>query len=297
MIQQAKTYEIIRDDRITNLIELVNASEISSIKNIVSNLIKIINDPKSTGKDLKGIIEIDPPLTARLLRLANSAYYSPPNKFGEIMKAIIWIGYDAIKALALSQKVCEIFTKNESFHGYSRIDLWKHSLAVALLGKLIYRREFGERGENVYAAGLLHDIGIIIEDQFYQNEFKEVLNKAQIEKTNLRKSESNFFGYDHADIGKALTANWKLPEEICISLGNHHNPEKVEQEFSKITCTLYIADSFCHERDIGYNDEPFKGKVLLKECMKKIGIGSHAVHLIMGDVEQEISNMEDEGFF
>ena len=97
--------------KLDKLIQLVDNSELSSIKNIVTGLIRIINDPKSTARDLTDLIQIDPPLTAKVLRLANSAYYSPREKVSEITRAVIWVGYDAIKELAINQKVCEIFRR------------------------------------------------------------------------------------------------------------------------------------------------------------------------------------------
>ena len=151
-----------KSTKLKKIVEMVNKSEISSIQNIVSGVTKIINDPKSSAKDLKEIIQIDPPLTGKLLKLANSVYYSPRTKISEIQQAIIWVGYDALKELALSQKVCEIFAGNSTIEGYSKTLLWKHSVAVSLLGKMIYRKEFREKGENIYVAGLLHDIGIIV---------------------------------------------------------------------------------------------------------------------------------------
>jgi HD-like signal output (HDOD) protein len=123
MDQQAEKYE-----KIQNIVELANKSEISSIRNIVSGIIRVIDNPKSTAKDLKDIVQVDPPLTGRVLRLANSAYYPPRKKISDIQQAIIWVGYEAVKELALSQKVCEIVNKDEFIEGYSRKALWKHSL-------------------------------------------------------------------------------------------------------------------------------------------------------------------------
>jgi len=77
----------------------------------------VINDPESSAKDLKDIIEIDPPLTARVLKVANSAYYCSLRKISEIQHAVIWIGYDVVKEIALSQKVCEAFDQDETFSG------------------------------------------------------------------------------------------------------------------------------------------------------------------------------------
>lgn len=165
-----------KQKRLKKITNLVNQSEIASIKSIVSGVMKIISDPNSTIWDLKEIVEIDPPLAAKVLIQANSAYYSPPKKIGEIKQALIWIGFDALKELALRQKVHGIFNGNGAFEGYSTSSLWKHSVAVALITKMIYRREFRERGANAYVAGLLHDIGIIVESQFLPNDFKQVLS-------------------------------------------------------------------------------------------------------------------------
>ena len=122
-----------KQKKLKHIVALVNESDISSIKNVVSGIIRIMNDPRSTAKDLKEIIQIDPPLTAKILRVANSAYYATRRRISELQQAIIWIGFDALKELAFSQKVCEIFDKDESIEGYSRTLLWKHGVAVAFL--------------------------------------------------------------------------------------------------------------------------------------------------------------------
>jgi putative nucleotidyltransferase with HDIG domain len=292
MNPQAEKYE-----KLANMIALVNGSEISSVRNTITVVIKIMNDPKSTAKDLKDIIQVDPPLTARVLKLANSSYYAPPDKIAEIMKAIIWIGWDAIKEVALSQKVCEIFHEDETVIGYSRTSLWKHSLAVAVFAKMIYRREFGRRGENIYAAGLLHDIGIILEDQFCHDEFKHALSKSVNEEKNLTRAEKEIFGYDHADLGNAITDSWKLPKELCVAIANHHNPAKVADGFSRMTYTLYVADSLSQEKGFGYWDVPSGDKAVFKSSLRKLGLGDHALQLIVEDAEKEISKMEDQGLF
>jgi putative nucleotidyltransferase with HDIG domain len=291
MDQQAEKYE-----KIQNIVELANKSEISSIRNIVSGIIRVIDNPKSTAKDLKDMVQVDPPLTGRMLRLANSAYYPPQKKISDIQQAIIWVGYEAVKELALSQKVCEIFNKDKFIEGYSRKALWKHSLAVALLGKMIYRREFGERGENIYVAGLLHDIGLIAEDQFCQDEFRLTLSKSKNELKNITQVEYEVLGYDHADLGQALVDSWNLPQELVIAIGNHHNPGEIAEEFSKITSTLYVADSFCQEKDMGYRHGQFENKAVFNKCLGKLNLEHRALDLIIEDVEYEISRMKDQGF-
>lgn len=281
---------------LNRLIVLVNNSEISSIKQTVTKIIAIINDPDSSAMDLKGIIEIDPPLSAKLLKLSNSAFYGCPKTISEIQDAIVCIGFDAVKELALSQKVCELFARDEYFDGYSRGLLWKHSLAVALCSKLIYRREFREHGENMYIAGLLHDIGIIVLDQFRQEYLKTVMRKAHQDKNNLAVVETEVTGLTHADIGMAIARNWEFPDELVLAIGNHHNPEAIENGISKVILTIFITDFGCQLRRIGYGDAPYVNKLLFQKCLMKLNIKEKALDLILDEVEKEISDMEKSGW-
>ena len=283
-----------KNKRLAEVVAFVNNSQLSSIKAVVSGIINIINDPKSRVKDLKDIIELDPPLTSKVLKWSNSAYYGSSTKISDIEKAVIWIGFDALKELALSQKVCEIFDKDEYIHGYSRILSWKHSIAVALLGKMIYRREFGQAGKSVYVAGLLHDIGIIVEDQFLQEDFKNILLKVKDEKKNLSKAEDEVFGYNHAELGKALIEDWGLPQELVIAIGHHDYPIE-NNEFSRITSTIFISEYVC--REIGYGDAPFTDERFFNKHLKELNIEPHALDLIIKDMKSEILEMEDKGLF
>lgn len=291
------TQEEEMDGRLARLIEQVDDSEVSSIKSVVSGVLGIINDPRSTAKDLKDIIQIDPPLTARLLKMANSAYYSPRVKINEIDKAVIWIGFDALKELALSQKVCEIFDKDETIAGYSRSLLWKHSIAVALTGKMIFRREFGERGDNVYAAGLLHDIGMIIEDQFFQEEFTNILIGSKKENKTVAQTEREVLGYDHAEVGRALSEHWNFPRELSTAIGSHHDIDGVPFEYMRIAATLYVANRVCQEKGIGYSGGSRNSEALFKKCLRILEVKPLALEMIASDIETEIRKMEDQGLF
>jgi len=286
-----------KHEKLSKLMELVDKSDISSIKSVVSGIIEVINDPESGAGDLEGIIEVDPPLTSKVLMLANSPYYGCRRKISEIEQAAVWVGFDALKELALRQKVSELFNTDESIEGYSRILLWKHSVAVALLGKMIYREEFGQRGENIYTAGLLHDIGVIAEDQFFPDDFKDILRKSKNERKGLAVVECEILGYNHAEIGKTIADHWNYPQELVTAIGYHHNPGGVDQEFSKIVSTLYVADYLCQKNGIGYSNTSFKDETVFQECLSRLEVELYALDLIVEDMKQEISKMEDQGLF
>ena len=284
-----------KNARIEKLVKMVNNSQMSSIQNIVSGITRIINDPESSAKDLKAVIQIDPPLTGKLLKLANSVYYSPRTKISEIQKAVIWVGYDALKELALSQKVCEVFAGDTDMEGYSRNLLWKHSVAVALLGKMIYRREFGRKGDNIYVAGLLHDIGIIALDQFCPDDFRLILSGGKTEKKNQTTIEKKVLGFDHTEVGEAITDGWNLPQELVQVIKYHHNPDSIAREFVRPGLTLYVADYVCQQKRIGYRDAPVRDRELFMRCLKRLELSSYAIDLIFEDVEQDLLKMEEQG--
>lgn len=286
-----------KQKKLEKLVALVNRSEISSIKSIVSGIVRIINDPKASIWDLKEMVEVDPPLTAKVLKVANSVYYYPPKKIGEIRQALIWIGFDTLKEMALSQKVSEIFNENDSAEGYSIRFLWKHCVAVALITKMIYRREFKERGANAYVAGLLHDIGIIVESQFLQNGFSQVLRKAKNEKKNLSEAEQEVFGLHHADIGMAIAENWNLPQEIAGAIGYHDNPLEAEEDYSRLASTLYVAEYCSQDSSIGYSEAPFQNNEIYQQCLAELNMDPHALDLIVEDAMRELNEMEDQGLF
>ncbi len=284
-----------KNEKIKNLLELVEKSEISSIKSVVSDIVRVINDTRSNAMDLKEVIEVDPPLTAKVLKVANSAYFAPPKRIDEIRHAILWIGSETLRELALSQKVCEVFQKKESFDGYSRTALWKHSLAVALFAKMLYRREFGEGGENAYAVGLLHDIGVVIEDQFLQNGLKEVLGKMKSEEKGLPEIEASVLGYSHTDIGGALSESWNFPEEFGAAIRYHHDPEGVDEKFSRIARTLYVADCVCQRKGIGYTSTYMEDKEHYLANLKELNIRPQAIKLVEEELEEKMRKMEDRG--
>ena len=277
------------------IVEKVRESEISSIKTIVSGIIRLINDPESSVKDFKEIIEIDPPLTGKLLRLANSAYYAPRKEICEIQQAMIWVGFDALKELAISQKVYEVFEGSSLVDGFSRNALWRHCVAVALLGKLIYRREFGEKGENIYVGGLLHDIGIIVLEQFCPKDFERIVGESVADGRNQNETEKEILGFDHAEMGQAIAVDWELPRKLSEIIGGHHDPESISAEVSRLGLTLYVADYVCQQRDMGYLESPFRDERCFRRCLKKLNLTSYALDLIAADVETEILKMEEQG--
>ncbi len=283
---------------INEILKLVNQSYISTIRHSLMEIFRVINDPGTSARDLTEIIEHDPPLCAKVIRLANSAYYGSRRYIDEIKQAIVWLGFNTVKELALSQKICELFHGADQLIGtYSRTNLWKHSAAVALCGKMIYRRELRDPGQVVYTAGLLHDIGIIIEDQFLHETFVKNVIEAESTEQDLYLVEKARQGITHQQIGYAIAENWGFPVNLSVGIGHHHTPVHAISGNQQMNYVLYIANYVCQKMEIGYSDAPYSDDDTYEKCLNDLGIDQISIDLISEDLINEILKMEQHGWF
>ncbi len=280
---------------INNLIDKVNSSDFSSIKGIITGIFKIINNPESTALDLEGVIKLDPPLTAKVLKVANSAFFASKVQFNDLKESILWIGFDEVKDIALTQKLITIFMGNDTSE-FSRTKLWKNSVANAILCQMIYRREFGERGENLYTAGLLHNIGLIIIDQFLHEEFIEILQTSKEKKINIFQAEKEVLNFTHADVGAVLGENWNFPASLISAIKFHHNPEDAIDDFHRLSSTLYISNFFCKSINMGYTDNQYEtDDIKYNELLSQYKIETEALEIMQKDLYEKLKRMEEIG--
>lgn len=279
------------------LYELINNSYISSIERIVTEIVRVINDPTSSAKDLKDVIELDPPLTGNVLRRANSAYYSRHRGVSEVQDAVILLGFDVVKELALNQKVAELFADSTMIYGYSRLALWKQSVATAMAAKFIYRWEFSQRGNDIYAAGLLHNIGIVVEDQFLHDGFVQILRRSEQEGTGFLHLETEEFGFDHTNIGMAIANNWNLPVDLVMAIGYHHVPEATSGDSFRMAATLFLANYICQELVLGFTHAPVRDNRQVRQLMDRLELTEKGLRHIAEEVELELHKMEKHNWF
>ena len=280
---------------INDLITTVNNSNFASIKGIISGIFGIINNSKSSVNDLEKVIKLDPPLAAKVLKVANSVFYASKVEFKDLKEAVLWIGFEEVKNIAITGQLLKVFADNSKSE-ISKLDLWKNSIATAILGQMIYRREYGEKGDNIYTAGLIHNIGIIIMDQFLPDEFHEIIKCIKEEKINHIEVENQFLGYDHTNIAKVLAESWKFPEELTEILRYHHTPKQTPENHQKKTETMYIADYFCGKLKLGYSDIDLDNEQeVFEEYLKKNNIEEESLKLMQQDLYEKIKHLEEIG--
>ena len=287
----------LKERKLKNLLRKTDDSEIASLKGTIISIIEIINDPKSNLNDLKELLQLDPPLTARVFRVANSPYYAAPRPLHEIEEAVVWIGFDALQEIVLTQKYSEILKNCRRVKGFSPETIWKHCLAVALLSKMIMRKEFGLKGNDAYAAGLLHDIGLIVEDQLQYDDFGKVMQEVVDGHQEILTAERSILGFDHADVGRMLAEHWNFPHAFADVIGSHHDPTMGVADDGRIVKVLYVADFLSFEAGFGYGKGTRQDKELFAMVTDELKLEPFALSLITEAMKEEMERIEEKGVF
>jgi len=196
--------------------------ELPSLPASVMSLAEIAGDAHSTLDDIYNILEKDPALSAGILRLANSSLYATGSLVSDLRTAIQRLGMDAILNLGRSVSIIRNYRSGESL---DVVHLWQHSTAVGLVAKAICKhlRNF-DFVETAFLAGLLHDIGKIVLDRCFIDEYSPVL-RSIAEGENGLEMEKKFMGITHMEIGAQIALNWKFPDIIVEVIRDHHTPK------------------------------------------------------------------------
>lgn len=231
-------------DRICNRIY-----EISTLPQVAARVMEVAGDPKSGAVELKEAMEIDAALSSRVLRCVNSSAYATTERITSLQHAITFLGFKEVRNLAMTASVSKLFTGDVAIGTYQRGALWKHLVSVGICGRLLAMRVNGIEPEEVFLAGLLHDLGIVLEDQYLNEFFVQVL-EAVTDETPLSEIERELIGFDHARLGGKLADAWHFPRPVTDAILHHHDSTRCCGGSAKLVQCVEIANYACSVKGI-----------------------------------------------
>lgn len=212
-----------------------------TLPHITIKLTKLISDENSTMQDFENMIKMDPTLVLRILRGANSPYYGLRQKVNSISRAVVVIGINNLRNMIVTEGLKEIFKDKNRKSAFSRNRLWLHCAAVSICSQMIMERIFGLNGEDAFLCGILHDIGMIVEDQTAPDLFYKACNMYNENSKPITDCEKDIVGTNHCEIGYLLAKDWQLPTEVQKGIQQHHkNLDRVSP--SSLTGTIQLAE-------------------------------------------------------
>lgn len=208
---------------------------------MLNTINRMVMNPRTTAREVAQIISTDPSLTAKVLQVVNSPFYGFPHRITTITHAIVILGFNTIKSILLSSTIFDLFRRDSDSGGFDRAAFWKHSIACGAAAKVLGRRLGYAALEEIFIAGLLHDIGKIVLDQFLHESFTGALDLARRKEMLLLDAEQELLGVTHADVGGWLFETWSLSRGLVETTRCHHNTD-LAQDHARLAGIVHTAD-------------------------------------------------------
>ena len=270
--------------------QIFRIRELPALPLVVTRVLKLVSEPNASVQDLNKIISSDVALASKILRLANSAYYGLSRQVSTITEAVVYLGFNMVKAMALSISVFDVLKGRGSCYKYfSREALWRHAIACGVASRIIARKIKLVDLETVFLAGLLHDIGKLVIDQYRNKEFKQILNLAEREHMLIMEAEQRIIGVDHTEVGYWLADWWKLPESLTSPILGHHNSDIYLK--NNIAAIVHVANAICRELGLGNSgdEQSFKPD---PKALAFLGLSANLASEIEESLRHELENAE-----
>ena len=248
--------------------------ELPSVPAVFSEMVEALQDPESDIETIGSIVVKDGAMTAKILKLVNSAFFGLGHKISEPNEAVAYLGTDTIKSLVLFANAFAEYERIK-LNNFSVEALWAHSLVAARAAKIVATYEDAERklADEAYVAGLLHDVGKLVFAANLPEEYQKALDLAREKKISLAAAEREIFGVDHADIGGYLLGLWGLPVPVVEAIALHHRPRKVVQKTFLPLTALHAGNALASAQKPSVSDVATSS--IDMEYFSELGIKNH----------------------
>ena len=255
----------------------------------VQAILEMTRNINCLPKDLVGVIEKDPVMTMKILRIINSAYYGLPNKITSVGQSVVYLGINTIKNLALSFAAVGILPRF-STAGFDIQRYLLHSLTVAAVSRLLCEKFARAEADptDCYIAGLLHDFGKVVFAQFMGAEFVKALAIAADTGKPLYLAEQEIIGADHPFVGALLAKKWQFAEPLIDCIRDHH---KEDAESSVMLDCLRMADLICRRQAFGDAGNPWRDEELAR-MPQRFGADIETVMATLGDLQKIVDDAQ-----
>lgn len=215
-----------------------------TLPTLAARLLELVDNPRASAGMLAQLIGQDQVLTARLLKMCNSAYYGLGREVTSIHQAIVLLGFDNVKEISLGVSVIHVFKATRGSDLFDITAFWDHCAAVGIVSRRLARKFCPSLASEAFTAGLLHDIGKVVLLQYLAEEFGSVLQEARESGRELFAVEKERLGVHHGEVGAWLATRWKLPPNLVEAMRFHHEVEAAPGKKDLVTI-VHLANIFC----------------------------------------------------
>jgi HD-like signal output (HDOD) protein len=252
---------------------------------VVVRLASLLAEERVSGEQLSEVMALDPGISARVLRLANSVYFRGSG-VKSVDEAVLRVGVDGVRDVVFALSLLRAFKPlHFDYHRF-----WRHGLAVAQTIQILQHRALNLTAPipEAYAAGLMHDIGMLVLDRTLGAGYGAVLTRARAEKKPLHVVERETFGTDHADVGGRLLEIWRMPANLAESVSGHHDPLSSGNLAAQL---VHLADFACNAHGVSHSGG-VKPESTFPEVWAALGIAEAEFPAIIVDMDAGLAKAD-----
>jgi len=250
-----------------------------------------LNDPASNRRDIAGVLKQDQAIVTKVLRVVNSPLFAFSRRISTIEDAIPLLGFGEIKNIVTSVSVIASFPSGASSQMFDRALFWRHSAGCAIIAKVLARKFKIRSEEECFTAALVHDIGKLVFDQIFPDDFRAVIADVNGRNVSIREAERAVFGRPHQVVGEYLLRKWKIPDILCESVAYHHSPKDAKID-PFLVSVVHTADVLAHMMHIGESGEKIDPVIDDFAC-ERLGFTSDALRIYVSELESAVKEGGD----
>ena len=245
-----------------------------SLSTTVVKVLETCNDPRASANQLKQVISLDPVLTGRVLRLINSAYFALGKPITSLTRAIIMLGVNTVKNLALSFAILKNMKGGGTFQAFSTDEFWLHCLGVGVVAKSLagFKGLLPGEQEEYFVAGLLHDLGKLPLNKQFPDEYFQVCQSAGKGSDPFQQAEDRLLGIDHCKVGAMIARKWRLGVGLVETMLHHHQPDDATEQSRDLVSTISLANQIAIKLKIGTAGDFISDRARLDLLTDNVGV-------------------------
>lgn len=219
--------------------------ELPTLSTVAMKLSRLLMDINISAKDVAEVIQYDQAIVTKLLKMVNSAFFGFSNKVSSVQHALMLLGFNTVRNAIVAIDVINAMKTKKKIKGFDISAFWIHAIGVAVISRHLDQEAGHHFREDVFTAGIIHDIGKIVMAHYFSDRFQAVLETMQSEQINFWDAEHRHFPMNHADVGIQLARRWHLPEPMCNVIGRHHTTSK-SGSIDNLVHIVHTADALFH---------------------------------------------------
>ena len=277
-----------KESRVRYIINKIH--RLPTLPTVANKITSLIKDPTCTAIKVSEIIDKDQSLTTKALRLVNSSYYSLCTEITNVQHAVALLGFKTISQMVISIAVFDVF-KGKYGEEFDRIGFWKHSIGCAVVSRMIAEKIHYPKLDDSFTAGLLHDIGKVVLDQYLHEEMTKIIKLVQEKDISFFDAENEVLGLSHADIGGQVMDNWNIPSSITVAVKYHHQEidKRGDSPLSQdlIVDIIRLSDVICKRAKYGYTGDKIIPEIT-EDLWDRLDINQESINDIVEGCNEEV---------